>query len=72
MTFDASVLMASFLVSAVGFVLLVYGRKMGRIPHLAAGLLLMVFPYFLDGALWILLGGAVISGLCWMAVQYGW
>ena len=72
MTFDASALIASFLVSSVGFVLLVYGKKMGRIPHLASGLLLLVFPYFLDRASWILLGGAIICGLCWVAVQYGW
>jgi len=72
MDFDASSLLASLLVSSVGFVLLVYGKKMARPPHLLAGIVLLIFPYFVSGAVWILLIAAVLSALLWLAVRQGW
>lgn len=72
MDFDANSFLASLLVSSIGFVLVVYGKRMGRIPQLAVGILLTVFPYFVSGALWILLLGAVGLLLLWLAVRTGW
>ena len=72
MDFDANSLLASLLVSSIGFVLFVYGKKMARVPQLAIGLALMVFPYFVSGAIWILLIGALVLGLLWVAVRAGW
>lgn len=72
MSFDVSSLVASFAISSVGFVLLTYGRRMSRPPHLLAGLVLLVFPYFVGG-LWIMIAiAAVLIGALWLAVRLGW
>lgn len=72
MDFDSGSLLASLLVSSIGFVLVVYGKRMARIPQLAVGLMLTVFPYFVSGALWVLLLGAAGLALLWLALQNGW
>ena len=72
MDFDPNSFMASLLVSSIGFVLVVYGKRMARIPQLAVGVVLSVFPYFVSGAVWILLLGAVGLGLLWLALHNGW
>jgi hypothetical protein len=72
MDFDAGSLLASFLVSSVGFVLLVYGKKMARWPHAATGVVLLGLPFFVPSAVWTLLLGAALSALLWFAVSQGW
>jgi hypothetical protein len=72
MSFDATSLLTSLLVSSVGFVLLTYGRRMGRPPHLIAGLVLLVYPYFVPAPLIMLMIAAVIVGALWLAVRFGW
>lgn len=49
------------MVSGVGFVLFSYGRKMGRLPQVVGGLILMVFPYFVPNVL-LMLG--IATALC--------
>jgi hypothetical protein len=70
--FDVGHLLATLAVSAVGFVLLSYGKKMSRGPHALTGLILLVFPYFVPN-LWLLLGvaGVLCFGL-WFLVRQGW
>ena len=72
MDFDAGSLLASFLVSSIGFVLLVYGKKMARWPQLATGVTLLAFPFFVSSAVWTLLIGAALCGVLWFAVRQGW
>ena len=72
MSFDTGSLLTSLLVSSVGFVLLTYGRRMGRPPHMLAGLVLLVYPYFVPGALVMFIIAAVIVGGLWLAVRLGW
>jgi hypothetical protein len=72
MSFDATSLFASLLVSAVGFVLLTYGRRMSRPPHLLAGLVLLVYPYFVAGPLLMLVIAGALIGALWLAVRLGW
>jgi len=63
--------MTSMLISTIGFGFFIYGKKAERLPQLLAGLALMVYPYFIDGAAWMLgIGAAVISALA-IAVRYG-
>ncbi len=64
-------LVADFAVGSVGFVLLSYGRKMHRLPHVLVGLLLLVAPWLTGSALASLLVGALLLGLLWLAVRYG-
>jgi hypothetical protein len=68
---DVNSLAAGFVVSSVGFVLFNYGRKMGRIPHVVGGLVLMVFPYFVPSVLLMFGISALLCGLLYLAVQRG-
>ena len=71
MDFTAGSLFAMLVVSTVGMALFVYGKKQVRVPHLVTGGLLMVFPYFVGGALWMSgIGIAMVVGL-WIAVRAG-
>jgi hypothetical protein len=72
MNIDANALLASFLVGAVGFVLVAYGKKQARYPHMAVGLALMVYPYFVSSAALILVIGAVLCALLWGVSRLGW
>lgn len=72
MTFDSTTLFLSMIPSGIGFVLSVYGRKQQRWPHLAAGIALMVYPYFTSGATSMLVVGAAICGALWLAVRLGY
>jgi hypothetical protein len=72
LSFDPSSLFLSLIVSGVGFVLFTYGKKQDRFPHLAAGLVLMIYPYFVGSAVPMLLVGAAIVGALWLAVRSGY
>jgi hypothetical protein len=69
---DVSSIVAGFLVSGAGFVLFSYGRKMGRPPQVAVGLVLMVFPYFVPSVLLMFGISAALCGLLYLAVQRGY
>ena len=72
MDLDPTLLMLSLMPSGVGFVLFVYGRKNGRWPQLAMGLVLMVYPYF-AGSVVTLVGVGVLLGVgLYLMVQAGW
>ena len=72
MHFSGNELLASLLVSSIGFVLFVYGRKLTRLPQLVAGLVLMVFPYFVSSALVTLLVGGGLLAVLGILVRLGW
>jgi hypothetical protein len=69
---DATWLFLSLIPGGIGFVLLVYGKKQGRWPHIAAGALLTVYPYFATSVASLVLVGAAICGALWFAVRLGW
>jgi hypothetical protein len=72
MTLDPTWIFLSLIPGGVGFVLFVYGKKQDRWPHLVAGLLLMVYPYFATSVVSLLSVGALIGGGLWYAVRAGW
>jgi len=72
MSLDPLWLFLSLIPSGVGFVLFVYGRKQARWPQLAAGLLLMVYPYFTTSLTALVVVGAAIGVGLWYAVRLGW
>ena len=72
MDFDTNALLLSLLIGAVGLALFVYGKKQQRLPHLIAGVLLMVYPYFVDTAIMTLVVGVVIGAALWFAVRMGY
>jgi hypothetical protein len=69
---DGNSIIASIVVSGVGFVLFSYGRKMSRAPHVIVGLILMVFPYFVPGVLMMFGIGTLLCGLLYLAVRAGY
>jgi hypothetical protein len=72
MTFDPTWLFLSLIPGGVGFVLLVYGKKRQRWPHLVAGLLFMVYPYFTTSVPGLVATGTAIAVLLWCAVRLDW
>lgn len=72
MSFDPAALLLSLVMGGIGFVLLVYGRKQERWPQLVAGLVLMVYPYFVSGVAALVGIGVAICAALWLAVRAGW
>lgn len=71
MDVSAGWVFAGLVVSTVGFGLFIYGKKQLRIPQLVAGIVLMIYPYYVESPLWILgIGGALVAGL-WLTVKAG-
>ena len=72
MLLDSTWLFVSLIPSGVGFVLFVYGKKQDRWPQMAAGLLLMAYPYFATSLVSLVATGAVIGLILWYAIRLGW
>jgi hypothetical protein len=72
MDIDPTWLLLSLIPSGIGFVLFVYGRKQQRWPHLVAGLVLMVYPYFATTMVTLVVVGAIIGGALWYALWAGY
>jgi hypothetical protein len=48
-----------------------YGRRQRRAPHLAVGVLLMVYPYFVSNVALMLVIGVVLVALVYVASYLG-
>jgi 4-hydroxybenzoate polyprenyltransferase len=72
MNFDSTWLLLSLIPSGIGFVLLVYGKKQGRWPHLVAGIALSVYPYVATTVSMLVAVGLLIGAGLWFAVRSGW
>ncbi len=71
LNFDANSFLASMLVSSIGFVLFMYGKRMRRGPQLVSGLILMIYPYFVPSILPMFAIAVVLLFLTWLAVKRG-
>jgi hypothetical protein len=69
---DPGALFLSLIVGGIGFVLFVYGRKQERWPQMAAGVALMVYPYFVENVLLLIAIGVAICAGLWLAVRAGY
>ncbi|WP_218110253.1 hypothetical protein [Oligoflexus tunisiensis] len=63
MNFDPGFIMLAAIFSGLGFVYFHYGRKQAKIMLIVIGLVLMVYPYFLDSKIWLVVWGLVLSFL---------
>ncbi len=68
---DPAYLVVSLLVSSIGFVLFMYGKKQHRPVQLGSGLLLLLFPFLVHDALWLGLTGAAVCAVVWGGVKAG-
>ncbi|MEZ4271877.1 MAG: hypothetical protein R3C68_10750 [Myxococcota bacterium] len=72
MSFSPAALFASVVVSAMGLGFFLYGKRQARPFQLVAGLTLMIFPYFVESASWMLgIAAVVVAGL-WLGLRSGW
>jgi len=72
MSLDANLLFFSLITSGVGGVLFVYGRKQDRAPQLVAGIILIVYPYFVSSLVMDVAIFAAVLGAMWLAIRQGW
>jgi hypothetical protein len=68
---EPAYLIVSLIVSSVGFVMFVYGKKQHRPVQLGAGLLLLLLPFFVRDGLLLGIASAAISAIVWGAVKAG-
>ncbi|HZL17129.1 MAG TPA: amino acid transport protein [Polyangia bacterium] len=71
MGFDMGWLLASLIVSSIGYILFNYGRKQRRAPQAVAGIAMLVYPYFVHNLLVMTGVTAGLSVLLWFAVYLG-
>ena len=71
MGMSSTSLMTSMLVSTIGFGFFIYGKKQQRLPQILTGVALMVYPYFVDSAAWMLAVGAGAITAMYVAIRYG-
>lgn len=64
-------LIASLIVSAIGFVVFGYGKRLQRLPQVVVGLVLMGFPYLVPSVPWMAgIAATLLAGL-WLALRFG-
>ncbi|MEO7065718.1 MAG: hypothetical protein ABI114_02310 [Rhodanobacter sp.] len=62
---NTATLLWGVLFGSIGFGFFLYGKKQRAIVPLVCGLVLMVFPYFISSAVWL-----VIVGILLIATPY--
>ena len=72
MSFDPTWLFLSLFPSGIGFVLLVYGKKQQRWPHMVAGLLFMGYPYLATTVTSLVGVGVLLAVGLWYVARAGW
>jgi len=71
MDIETGSLIASLIVSAIGFVVFGYGKRLQRVPQIVVGLVLMGFPYLVPSVpLMAGIAAVLLVGL-WLAVRLG-
>ncbi|HEY6176761.1 MAG TPA: hypothetical protein VIX73_20030 [Kofleriaceae bacterium] len=71
MDIDTGSLVASLIVSAIGFVVFTYGKRLQRVPQIVIGLVLMAFPYLVPSIpLMATIAAVLLAGL-WLVVRLG-
>jgi hypothetical protein len=68
---NPNALLASVLLGSVGLGFFMYGKKQRRAPHLAVGVLLMVYPYFVSNVALMLVIGAALVALLYLVSYLG-
>jgi hypothetical protein len=69
---NANSILVSLLIGLVGLACFRYGRRQGRVPPMIAGVVLIVYPYFVSNVGVMLAIAAAILAALWGAVQLGW
>lgn len=68
-SFNLTALFIGLIFSTIGLYVFRRGKSRGNMKVLCLGLILIIYPYFIDGTLLTL---GVGSGLCYAAYYYWW
>ena len=68
---NGNALLASLLIGSIGMGLFIYGRRQRRAPHLAVGIVLMVYPYLVPSVPLMFAIAAALVGVLWLASYLG-
>ena len=68
---NGNALLASLVIGSVGLGLFMYGKRQRRVPHLAAGVVLMVYPYFVGSVAIMAVIAAALLGVLYLASYLG-
>jgi hypothetical protein len=71
MEFDTGSFLASMVVSGIGFVAFAYGKKQKRFPQMLAGLIMLVYPYFVPNVFLMFGIAALILVAMFAAIRFG-
>ena len=71
MDLEAGSFIASLIVSSIGFVVFVYGKRQQRVPQIVVGLVLMGFPYLVPSVPLMASIAAVLLVALWLATRFG-
>jgi len=66
MGYDPAALFLGLLFSGIGFVAYRFGRRMELIWPIVLGIALMIFPWFVHRALWVVVVGSALTLLLWV------
>jgi hypothetical protein len=67
---SAAWLFLSLAIGAVGAGLFIYGKKQGRWPQLACGVILCIYPYFVSNV-WVMVGIAfALVAALWVFLRF--
>ena len=69
---EPTVLFLSMIIGSVGLGLFVYGKKQARIPYIAVGLAMLLFPYFTSAPRALVSIAVALLLALWWAVRSGW
>ena len=71
MNLDGNSILASLLIGLVGTACFMYGRRQGRVPPMAVGAALVIYPYFVPNVgVMVAIAVALLVAL-WAAVRMG-
>jgi len=71
MNLEGGELIASLIVSSIGFVVFGYCKRLQRVPQVVVGLVLMAFPYVVPSVPGIAIITAVLLAGLWLATRFG-
>ena len=72
MNLDGNSLLASLLIGLVGSACFLYGKRQGRVPQMLAGVVMVIYPYFVPNvAIMLAIAGGLLVAL-WGVVRLGY
>jgi hypothetical protein len=57
---NATSLVIGIFTGAIGVGYFIYGKRQAKFAPLIAGMMLCIYPYFIDGVLWTIVVGVVL------------